>query len=432
LPSTPAADVEFGPGGGSVLTTSENHTATVWEPDTGKIAAEFLGTAGFLWLGRFSPDGAMVVTSGSDLTAQIWAVDPGAPAATLTARPGGDGQAAALDPSGDLVYTGGYAGLVHTWDMGSGRLERTFPVFPSSHERYVDWVWSIAVSPDGSTIAVSGTRRMIRIVDARSGDILSALRFAAGEGPGSPGAGRELAGVTWSVAFSPDGSLLASASQDGVARLWDPYTGELVRRLSGHEAAVNFLAFSPDGTMLITGSDDGTGRIWNVQDGSSLIELEGQPQGVTSVAWSPDGKLLATTSYDGTVFIRDATSGEPVHRLTGSSGVILAAAFSPDSRWLATSADEEGALRVWDARTGRLADIHEGTLHSTGFSVGFSPDGDLIALPGYTGPFGSGIGETLIYRCELCVDLDGLLDVARERVTRSLTDQERERFLHEL
>ena len=431
LPSTPAADVEFAPSGHSVMTTSENHTATVWDADTGEKMAEFLGTPGSLWLGRFSPNGSMVVTAGSDLAAQVWLVDTGAPIATLSASPGGDGQAATFGPDGDVVYTGGYAGVVRSWDPESGRKLGSFAAFPSSKERYVDWVWSIDVSPDGSTIAASGSERMIRVMDAGTGEPLSTLRFRPGEGPGAPGAGEGLAGVTWSVAFSPDGSLLATASQDGIARLWDPHEGELVARLSGHDAAVDYLAFDPDGTKLLTGSDDGTARIWAVPNGTLLLKLEGQPQGVTSVAWSPDGKLVATTSYDGTLFIRDAISGEPLHRLTGSSGVILAVAFSPDGRWLATSSDEDGALRIWDAATGRLADVHEGALKSTGFSIGFSPDGERIIIPGYTGPFGSGTGETLVYRCDLCVELDGLIELAGQRVTRTLTDAERERFLHE-
>ena len=431
LLATPAADIEFAPSGGSILTTSENHTATAWDADTGETVAEFLGTPGHLWLGRFSPDGSMVVTAGSDLAAQVWLVDPGAPLATFTTSPGGDGQAAAFGPDGDVVYTGGYAGVVRSWDLGTGRNVATFPAFRSSHERYIDWVWSIGVSPDGSTLAAAGSERMIRVMDASTGERLSTLRFRPGEGPGAPGAGEELAGVTWSVEFSPDGSLLASASQDGVARLWDPYEGELVARLSGHEVAVDYVAFNPEGTKLLTGSDDGTARIWDVGTGVLLLKLEGQPQGVTSVAWSPDGKLLATTSYDGTVFIRDAATGEPLHRLTGSSGVILAAAFSPDSQWLATTSDEDGALRIWDAATGRLADVHVGTLKSTGYTVGFSPDGERIVMPGYTGPFGSGTGETLVYRCDLCVELDGLVELAGQRVTRALTDAERERFLHE-
>ena len=431
LPVSPARDVEFSPSGRWVLTASEDHTAAIWDADTGETVTEFLGTPGHLWLGRFSADGASVVTAGSDLTARLWVVDPGAAEALYTAQPGGDGQAAAFSSDGDVVFTGGYAGLVRGWDLGTDEVVRTYTAFPTSTRRYRDWVWSVDVSPDGSLLAVSGTGRMIRVFDTTSGEVISTLRFSPGEGPGAPGAADALAGVTWAVEFSPDGALLASASQDGVARLWDPANGDLVSKLEGHDAAVDFIAFDPTGSRLITGSDDGTARIWDVESGASLDSLEGQPQGVTSVAWSPDGSLLATTSYDATVFLRDASTGEILHRLTGSSGVVLAAEFSPDSRWLATTSDEDGALRIWDTADGRLIDLHRGLLNSTGYTVDFSPDGELVVIPGYTGPFGSGTGESLVYRCNLCVGLDGLVELAEQRVTRSFTDEERQRFLHE-
>ena len=431
LPVSPVIDVEFNPSGRWVLTASEDHTATIWDADTGEVVTEFLGTPGHLWLGRFSPDGASVVTAGSDLTARLWVVDPGAAEEVYTTRPGGDGQAAAFGPEGDVLFTGGYAGVVRAWDLETDQIVRTYTVSATSTARYRDWVWSVDVSPDGALLAASGTPRMIRVFDTGSGRVVSTLRFPPGEGPGAPGAADSLAGVTWAVEFSPDGALLATASQDGVARLWDPASGDLVAKLEGHDAAVDFVAFDPTGTRLISGSDDGTAQIWDVGSAESLNSLEGQPQGVTSVAWSPDGTLLATASYDATVFLRDATTGEILHRLTGSSGVVLAAKFSPDSRWLASTSDEDGALRIWDTADGHLVDLHRGLLNSTGYTVDFSPDGELVVIPGYTGPFGSGTGESLVYRCNLCVGLDGLVALAEERVTRSFTDEERQRFLHE-
>ena len=154
-----------------------------------------------------------------------------------------------------------------------------------------------------------GIARLVRVFDTGSGRVVSTLRFPPGEGPGAPGA----ADLRWPVSPGPwslsGRALLATASQDGVARLWDPASGDLVAKLEGHDAAVDFVAFDPTGSRLISGSDDGTAQIWDVRPAESLNTLEGQPQGVTSVAWSPDGKLLATASYDATVFLRDATTG---------------------------------------------------------------------------------------------------------------------------
>jgi WD40 repeat protein len=161
------------------------------------------------------------------------------------------------------------------------------------------------------------------------------------------------------------------------------------------------------------------------------MTFEGQPQGIVAVAWSPDGRFLATGSYDATIHLLDAATGRTLRVLTGSRGVIHSADFSPDSQWLATISDEDGAMRVWEVATGRLVDIHQGVLGSMGYSVDFSPDGSLIAVPGFTGPFGAGVGESLIFRCELCTDLEGLIAIASRRLTRELTDDERRTFLHE-
>ena len=430
LPASSVRDVGFSPDGQRLLTVSEDHTAVLWDPDRGRAVIELLGAPGHLWLGRFSPAGAHIATVGSDLNAWLWVVDPGAPIASFTARPGGDGQSASFTADGSGLLTASYFGLARLWDIETGNIRETYVGLESVDGGQEDWIWNAVLSPDGTQVAGTTSRRTIILWDATTGERISILRFAADEGPGAPGASSSLDGVTWAAVYSPDGTMLATASQDGVARIWDPRDASLIASLTEHEAAVDDIAFSPDGARLLTGSDDGTAKVWDVGTGRSLMTLEGQPQGVTAVAWSPDGALLATTSYDGTVHLRDAESGRTLHVLTGSLGVVQTADFSPDSRYLATLSDEDGALRIWETSTGRLVDVHQGVLGSMGFSVDFSPDGELIAVPGFTGPFGTGRPETLIYRCELCTDLNGLLTLARDRVTRQLTDEERGRYLH--
>ena len=107
------------------------------------------------------------------------------------------------------------------------------------------------------------------------------------------------------VAFSPDGRLLATASHDKTARLWDPATGEHLRTLTGHDQDVHGVAFSPDGRLLATASGDGTARLWDPATGQHLRTLTGHDGNVFGVALSPDGRLLATASRDETVRIWD-------------------------------------------------------------------------------------------------------------------------------
>src|SRR5262249_34058310 len=159
----------------------------------------------------------------------------------------------------------------------------------------------VAFSPDGQLLATGGGTTL-KLWDAASGREIHTLRGHTRSDydyfPLGPG------GVT-SVAFSPDGLVLASTSGDTTVKIWDTRSGEGIRTLLGHTAAVTSVTFSPDGQWLASSSCDNTVKVWERRTDDSIRTLRGHELGVTGVGFSPDGELLASTSFDNTVKIWD-------------------------------------------------------------------------------------------------------------------------------
>jgi WD40 repeat protein len=181
-------------------------------------------------------------------------------------------------------------------------------------------------------------------------------------------------GTIWSTAYSPDGAIVATGSDDQTIKLWDALTGRELRTLSGHRGSVEDVAFSPDGSRLASVSMDGTARLWNPVSGEPEAVLEPQTGALFIVAFSPDGRQLATGSEDGRVKVWDVQGGQPAgEALLELAGQGLPA-FSPDGTRLAT-AGQDGAAHVWEIRTGE--ELLSVPVETNG--LGFSPDGARLA-----------------------------------------------------
>jgi WD40 repeat protein len=262
-------------------------------------------------------------------------------------------------------------------------------------------VFSVAWSPDGKRLATASSDGTAKVWDAVGGRELLTLKGHTDS--------------VFSVAWSPDGKRLATASFDRTVKVWDAISGQELLSLKGHTSNVLGVAWSPDGRRLATASSDGTAKVWDAAGGRELLTLEGHTSNVSRVAWSPEGSRLATASTDGTAKVWDAAGGQELLTLKGHTGFVLDVTWSPNGTRLATASWDQTA-KVWDAASGQEVPTLKGHTDIVS-SLAWSPDSKRLATA-------SNDVVVQIY----AMDVRGLIDLARKRVTRDFTRDECERY----
>jgi WD40 repeat protein len=304
----------------------------------------------------FSPNGKRLVgVSGKDL--KVWDAATGKVVRSLEVAD--DRATAACGPGGKFVAAGRSGKEAVVWDTDTGTVAHTLPRGAGTT------VLGVAFSPDACRFATTTGSATVRVWDLTTGGLLHELR------------GHTF--WTTCVAFSPDGKLLAVGNATSVGganartftvTIWDAETGQRVRALEGHAMSIWSVAFSPDGRLLAVATGDyqnkvkgGEVKVWDVVTGREVCSLEGHPSCVWCVAFSPDGKLLASAggtytgnpkTTPGEVKVWDVAAGREVLTLREHKGTVFGVAFAPDGRRLASSGGD-GTVRVIDvmARLGR-------------------------------------------------------------------------------
>ena len=385
--------VVYSPNGSSLVSASKNGTILLWDTATYQLKAELTGYSDAI---AFSPDSSTLAIAGRDRKIRLWDAVSGKHQLTLTEH-ADEVYSLVFNPDGRTFAGIGGDSTIRLWDAVTGEHLQTI----TGHTRSVS---SISFSPDGSKFATAngapdGTSgdKVIRLWNVRSGALQSTLKVPVGRW-----INRDRMFID-AVSYSPDGKMLASASEDGTIRLWDvesekprSTTFEGFRGVQTSEPLQEYsrngfvLAYSPDGKTLATSSraqylDDTTIQLWDAATCKHKTTLTApwKVKTLYSIAFSPDSRTVAGGGGDGTVYLWDATNGELKTTLAEhEENYVFSVAFSPDGRTLASGARRsgDGEVYLWDAISGEC----KASLNSLKgvSSVAFSPDGSALAVGG--------------------------------------------------
>jgi WD40 repeat protein/DNA-binding SARP family transcriptional activator len=333
----------------------------LWDAKTGRRLGRPFGTEPFnnFNVPAFSPNGRILATGGAVENGGLvlWEVTSHRIIRRLASKD--DVVDAAFSPDGRVLATGTIQGSVMFWDPTSGA--RLGPVLHPHHPPEQGLGVSLAFAGRGARLYTSASDGKTIVWDVAHRRPVRVFRLGG------------------TLALSPNGKTLALGQPDGSITLADAGTGQHLKVLTGHTAAVARLTFSHDGTTLASVSDDRTAIVWDLTTGEARETLHGHGGFVHGAAFSLDGGTLYTSSLDDSVIAWDLTGTRGLARqLTGAAGHVTGVAFSPHDRNLLALVRDNGPATLWD--TARRAEVAELAV-SGGWmnSVAFSPDGRLLA-----------------------------------------------------
>ena len=323
-----------------LASASYDGTIKIWDEE-GRLLSTLVGHRNRVRGIDWRPDDAQIVSASWDGTLRLWDVADLTPrwighTAVLQQWDDAHPNTVAWSPDGRLLLVSGSDGTVRIVSAADGQTLAWVSEAPGNEVNKAAW------SPDGARFAYASDDATIKVwvlndVLTRPAGAITGTVVLTGH-----------IGYVLDVDWSPDGTRLASAAYDGI-RLWNAAGGPSTDILVGHEVGeVRSVDWSPDGTRLLSASVDKSIRVWRVSSGTSTAKLTGHKDWVFDARWHPDGIRIASASQDNTVRIWKLVRPS-VEVLTGHQGEVRRLAWSPDGQWLASGADD-GTLRLWDTR----------------------------------------------------------------------------------
>jgi len=280
------------PDSNTLASASDDKIVKLWDLKTQKVLANLSGHSQAVKSVTFSPDGQILATASDDKTIKLWQVETLEEICTLLGHSHAV-KSVAFSPDGQILASGSWDKTIKLWDVNSGREICSI----TGHQLQVN---AVAFSPQGQLLASASYDRTIRLWQ------ISALEDFQRElqNRACYSLLGTLSGHAWAVltvAFSPDGQILATGSDDNTIKLWEVNTGQLICTLVGHSWSVVAVAFSADGETLLSASCDKTVKLWRVSTAEEIVTLSGHVDSVSAVAVSKVRQLIASGSRDKTI-----------------------------------------------------------------------------------------------------------------------------------